>query len=266
MFNTTYKEIYNSISPKESYPVYDIHQNGRIILAELQIEMFKRINLQLDNTCHYNKPRKHNEMIKKLLIEFIKNNTSSKIVSTEPFELNLEALYAIKKYANSRNDDPRKANKLLNKYIIPYFDDLLPKISDSLKKNNIRDKGNNSIMYYIYVTQRKDGMVCVVGKSHFKYELKGKEYKLIVDKEGDVFFEMKEDEGTGKILASLYKKDDELQGKYSTCREFLDDYLYTAWIIPVLLNDKDAKKLEKELGDFLIREYVPILNLISHTF
>ncbi|PKE10056.1 hypothetical protein ETI01_11010 [Macrococcoides caseolyticum] len=77
---------------------------------------------------------------------------------------------------------------------------------------------------------------------------------------------MKEDEGTGKILSSLYIKDDELKKQYSTCREFLDDYLYTAWIIPVLLNDKDAKKLEKELGDFLIREYVPILNLISHIF
>ncbi|TDM26787.1 hypothetical protein ETH99_05970 [Macrococcoides caseolyticum] len=261
MFNTTYKEIYNSISHKKSYLVYDIHQDCRTILAELQIEMFNRINKQLYKTCHYNKPRKHHEMLKKLLIEFIKNNTGSKIVSTEPFELNLGALYAIKQNYNSRNN-----NEPLNEYIISYFVDLLTKISDSLKENNIRDKGNNSIMYYIYVTQRKDGMVCVVGKSHFKYELKGNEYKLIKDKEGDLFYEMKEDKGTGKILSSLYIKDDELKNQYSTCREFLDDYLYTAWIIPVLLNDNDAKKLEKELGDFLIREYVPILNLISHTF
>ncbi|UBH15794.1 hypothetical protein [Macrococcus armenti] len=261
MFNTTYKEIYNSISPKESYLVYDIHQDNRTILAELQIEMFKRINIQLYKTCHYNKPRKHNEMIKKLLIEFIKNNTSSKIVSTEPFELNLEALYAIKKYANSHN-----ANKLLNEYIIPYFDDLLPKISDSLKKNNIRDKGNNSIMNYIYVTQRKDGMVCVVGKSHFKYELKGKEYKLIADTEGDVFHEMKENKGTGEILASLYKKDEELQEKYPTCREFLDDYLHTAWIIPVLLVNGATSQLENNLGEYLINNNVPILNLLSHNY
>ena len=34
-----------------------------------------------------------------------------------------------------------------------------------------------------YVTQRKDGMVCVVGKSHFKYEFKGNEYKLVKNQE-----------------------------------------------------------------------------------
>lgn len=65
--------------------------------------MFNRINKQLYKTCHYNKPRKHHEMIKKLLIEFIIDNKDSKIVSAEPFELNLEAFYAIKQNCNISN-------------------------------------------------------------------------------------------------------------------------------------------------------------------
>ncbi|HCZ4221918.1 TPA: hypothetical protein O2573_002631, partial [Staphylococcus aureus] len=53
---------------------------------------------------------------------------------------------------------------------------------------------------------------------------------------------------------------------YSTCREFLDDYLYTAWIIPVLLNEHATSQLEEYLGRYLINQNVPILNLLSHTF
>src|SRR5699024_11544347 len=60
--------------PNKPYPVHDIYEDCRTILAELQIEMFNRINKQLYKTCHYNKPRKHHEMIKKLLIEFIIDN------------------------------------------------------------------------------------------------------------------------------------------------------------------------------------------------
>ena len=77
---------------------------------------------------------------------------------------------------------------------------------------------------------------------------------------------MDEDKGTGKILSSLYIKDDELKKQYSTCREFLDDYLYTAWIIPVLLNEHATIQLEEYLGRYLINQNVPILNLLSHTF
>ncbi|HDZ8651733.1 TPA: hypothetical protein RUU76_001086 [Staphylococcus aureus] len=259
MFNTTYKEIY-SMFPNKPYPVHDIYEDCRTILADLQIEMFNRINTQLYKSCHYNKPRKHHEMIKKLLIEFIIDNKDSKIVSAEPFELNLEAFYAIKQNCNISNN-----NKPLDEYIITYFEDLLSNISNTLTNNN-RANGNNPIINYIYVTQRKDGMVCVVGKSHFKYEFKGNEYKLVKNQEGDLFKKMDEDKGSGKILSSLYIKDNELKKQYSTCREFLDDYLYTAWIIPVLLNEHATSQLEEYLGRYLINQNVPILNLLSHTF
>ncbi|EYJ03163.1 hypothetical protein V248_02749 [Staphylococcus aureus M32669] len=76
-------------------------------------------------------------------------------------------------------------NKPLDEYIITYFEDLLSNISNTLTNNN-RANGNNPIINYIYVTQRKDGMVCVVGKSHFKYEFKGNEYKLVKNQEGDL--------------------------------------------------------------------------------
>ncbi|UJA45461.1 hypothetical protein KB230_00195 [Staphylococcus epidermidis] len=142
MFNTTYKEIY-SMFPNKPYPVHDIYEDCRTILADLQIEMFNRINKQLYKTCHYNKPRKHHEMIKKLLIEFIIDNKDSKIVSVEPFELNLEAFYAIKQNCNISNNI-----KPLDEYIITYFEDLLSNISNTLTNNN-RANGNNPIINYI---------------------------------------------------------------------------------------------------------------------
>ncbi|WP_232751017.1 hypothetical protein [Macrococcoides caseolyticum] len=260
MDNLTYKDLYNSL-PNKRFCIDGISHDYRTILAEVHINMFNQINEKLIEKCHANNDNvdMHQDMIKKLLINFIDKNSKNEIIfgNNNPLKFNLA------KYYDSKIKD---GNKYLNGYIDEFYSEFFSTAKKILLANSFKDKNNNLKMNYIYVTQRKDGMVCVVGKSHFKYELKGNEYKLIRNKEGDLFYEMKEDEGTGKILSSLYIKDDELKKQYSTCREFLDDYLYTAWIIPVLLNDKDAKKLEKELGDFLIREYVPILNLISHIF
>ncbi|WZE73402.1 hypothetical protein QA538_02025 [Macrococcus sp. CCM 2573] len=260
MDNFTYRDLYNSLSNKKFY-IEGVSQEYRTILAEIQINMFNQINEKLIEKCNGNNVDTHRNMIKKLLINFIDKNSENEtiFVKKKPLRFDLD------KYYDSKIKD---GSKYLNGYIDEFYSEFFSTAKKILLSNSFKDKNNNLKMNYIYVIQRKDGMVCVVGKTHFKYSKNKNNIELIKNNkgEGDFFYQMNENKGTGKILKSLYEKSEEEQAKYHTCREFLDSYFNTGWIIPILLDDNDAKKLEKELGDFLIREYVPILNLISHTF
>lgn len=104
---------------------------------------------------------------------------------------------------------------------------------------------------YIYVVQRQDGMVAVVGKSSFQLE---------TDSPGDLFDNMDISGiiGTPRlILMSLIGE------KYKEYYKTINEYYKTGWIIPIPY-DYNAHELEKKLGDFMINNGVPIFNTYSH--
>lgn len=112
---------------------------------------------------------------------------------------------------------------------------------------------------YIYVVQRQDGMVAVVGKSSFKYVIVSNNH-IKKKSQGDLFHNMDISGilGTPRlILMSL------LGEKYKEYYKTINEYYKTGWIIPIPY-DYNAHELEKKLGDFMINNGVPIFNTYSH--
>lgn len=99
---------------------------------------------------------------------------------------------------------------------------------------------------YIYVLLRSDGMVVCIGRSTYKPES---------NDEGDLFKALYLSGASGNekiILSTEYG-----EKIYDTLRNYYD----YAFIIPVT---KDVEKLEKKLGNYFIKNKVPILNYFSH--
>lgn len=114
---------------------------------------------------------------------------------------------------------------------------------------------------YIYVVQRNDGMVTVVGCSSFEFE----EGKNDGGESGDLFKQLNLSglAGTENII---------LRNHYGNAiDDLLLNYYKKAWIIPIPkttnkeLYDSKSKQLEKELGEYIIKKKFPILNYFSHT-
>ncbi|MGX7198724.1 hypothetical protein [Enterococcus nangangensis] len=109
---------------------------------------------------------------------------------------------------------------------------------------------------YVYVVHRNDGMVAVVGKSSFT-DAK--------NSYGDLFMELNLTglAGTANII---------LRTKFGN--DFADDlpsYYKLAWVIKVpedytSIDKNRASTFEEDLGNFLIKNDVPILNYYSHIF
>lgn len=105
---------------------------------------------------------------------------------------------------------------------------------------------------YIYVVQRQDGMVAVVGKSSFQLE---------IDSPGDLFDNMDISGIKGTPLLILMSLIGE---KFNEYYKTINEYYKTGWIIPIPDDYGKAHELEKKLGDFMKDNGVPIFNEKSH--
>ncbi|MGK0576013.1 hypothetical protein [Macrococcus capreoli] len=189
-----------------------------------------------------------------------------------------------------------KAFKEMDKQINPVLEEMLNQYK------NIPQKGEYQ---YVYVVQKYDGMVCLVGKSHFKTV--DSNSNIIDNKnQGDLFkdisyfkYDNKEDDNEDKINLSIINLDgnhQDLTGiqsietiKYCIMKtenqmdiEILDKYfknnkeeirqklrrLYKkAWIIPIKGEEKNAKDFETALGNHLEEQKnIFISNKDSHKY
>lgn len=124
---------------------------------------------------------------------------------------------------------------------------------------SINDQPNGKTRDYLFIVQRNDGMVVVVGKSSFQIDLNNK-----VVKWGDLFKNMDLNGlvGTPKlILMSILGKE------YEKYLEKINQYYKCGWAFPLPDNlPKPTKDLEELLGEELIKNNVPIFNYYSHRF
>ncbi|MCD8798112.1 hypothetical protein K0O13_06840 [Mammaliicoccus sciuri] len=113
---------------------------------------------------------------------------------------------------------------------------------------------------YIYVVQRQDGMVAVVGRSSFKYigESNG---DLMFKPPGDLFHNMDISGIIGTPRLILMSLLGEIYNEYA---KTINEYYQTGWIIPIPGDYNKANELEKKLGDFMKDNGVPIFNENSH--
>lgn len=122
------------------------------------------------------------------------------------------------------------------------------KLQDNVKGENIKTHS------YLWVSQRKDGMVVTVGKSSFNE----KNDKL----NDDLFLRLSVSTGTANIILRSKFND-----QIDSFNDYLVDYLSCGWIIPVPVDsEKEIGLLESELGDYLIQKEIPILNFYSHHY
>lgn len=116
---------------------------------------------------------------------------------------------------------------------------------------------------FIYVTQRHDGMVTVVGESHFKVDDKGTPLTTSGNC-GDLYKELNSKNVSGEvgteqiIFGSIFDIDIFLEYE-----NLLKNYYKTVWMIPIP-NGLNAEKYEKSLGGYLLKNHVPILTTFSH--
>lgn len=113
---------------------------------------------------------------------------------------------------------------------------------------------------YIFVVQRQDGMVAVVGKSSFQYEVDSNNH-IKIKSPGDLFHNMDISGVKGTPLLILMSLIGE---KYNEYYKTINEYYKTGWIIPIPDNYKKAIELEKKLGKFMLENGVPIFNTYSH--
>lgn len=116
--------------------------------------------------------------------------------------------------------------------------------------------------YFIYVVQRYDGMVTVVGKTSFaKNDKRGGDLYKKLDLDGKF--------GTENIILRMIIGNEVADEINKT----LTSYYKRAWIVPIYVSVDKTKKegdsyvetFEKVLGESLIEKKVPILNYYSHT-
>lgn len=154
-------------------------------------------------------------------------------------------------------------SKCLDNYITKYNKKVESYIDELNNRQNEEDKKCDDLFNFIYVVQRNDGMVTVVGKTSFtRKKITGGDLYKRLDTNGLVGTE-------NVILRTLFGN--QLAEKLD---ELLINYFKCAWIIPinvpadiVMKTDIDTYVMgfEKELGEGLIKNCIPILNYYSHT-
>ncbi|QTQ08612.1 hypothetical protein J9174_02745 [Macrococcoides canis] len=140
--------------------------------------------------------------------------------------------------------------------------------------------------HYTYVVQNKEGMLTVVGKSSFKIN-NNDQKEIDNENQGDLFEDIsfwKNDinsiddlDGTQHIEVAKYYirktgmniDSEELDHFFKENKSMIKKYLRRlykhAWVIPVKGDCKDAKKIEKYLGEYLLeQENIFISNKDSH--
>lgn len=146
------------------------------------------------------------------------------------------------------------------------------------------EKASERLTNFIFVCQRQDGMVTVVGKSSFNsmvkqtagapaekfkkgIELDGGTSYLDIDLSahscGDLYQELNLGNGSAGteriILSSLFGSE-----SVTALEALLKNYYKTAWLIPIPADASSAKRYEKQLGNYLLANHIPILNKFSH--
>lgn len=131
-------------------------------------------------------------------------------------------------------------------------------------------KSNGSKTYkYVYVSILEDGVVAVVGKTTFHCASDNSGIDTKISGNNDLFNAYKGKELTAQLIAAHYK----IKIKDASDSEQVNMKVKKAVIIPVkiddLKNNKDkaearTKKLEKDIGNFLVSEQIFILNGASH--
>ncbi|QTQ08568.1 hypothetical protein J9174_02505 [Macrococcoides canis] len=189
-----------------------------------------------------------------------------------------------------------KAFKEMDKQINPVLEEMLNQYK------NIPQKGEYQ---YVYVVQKYDGMVCLVGKSHFK-TIDSKSNIIDNEKQGDLFedisyfkYDIKDDDNEDKINLSLISsgktkpkitgtqaietikyciKKTENQSDINVLNEYFKKNkeeirqklrrLYKkAWIIPIKGGEKNAEDFETALGNYLEEQKdIFISNKDSHKY
>lgn len=243
-------------------------------------------------------------LIENTIKQFVMKNQNEfdGLFTEEIFTFDMAAYYdlVIQRYEILKCIPKTKASKEnfneMDKQINPVLEEMLNQYK------NIPQKGEYQ---YVYVIQKYDGMVCVVGKSHFK-TVDSNSNIIDNQNQGDLFkdisyfkYDNKEDDNEDKINLSINNLDGKHQDltgtqaietlKYcilktenSTDIEILDEYfkknkeeirqklrrLYKkAWIIPIKGGEKNAEDFETALGNYLEEQKdIFISNKDSHKY
>ncbi len=204
----------------------------RSVRAIEQENLFKLLN----EHNNYN----HKKIVKKLISEFLEKELSIEKSIVPTFLVEVDMTKIRKSYSDLDNYIHDKIKKLNNSLVI-FGDD---------PKGVVRN--------YIFVIQREDGMVVVIGQSSFKW------FDNKVIKSGDLFnnMDLNSLKGTPKlILMSI------LGSNFYEIEEVINQYYQNSWVFPI--PDKYSTKvneIEEKLGDMLINSNVPIFNYYSHRY
>lgn len=230
----------------------------------------------------------YTKLIEDAIKQFVNNNQENfdGLFTNEVIQINMSEFYRyVIDIAENGNDKKLERNKLMN--------DGLDRV---VKQHEIYDTNQVNTYQYVYVVQKNNEMVSVVGKSSFSKEI---EYKANKPYGGsnDLFeniafflYDKYDDSSEDKINLSI----NDLNGNqaietYKHCmqktgdqtdQEKLDEYfkknkeeirhtlrrLYKkAWIIPIKGDRKNAEEFEKALGNHLEeQEHIFISNKDSH--
>lgn len=204
----------------------------RFLRAMEQDSLFKLLNEQ----NNYN----HRDIVKKLIIEFLEKELSVKKSMGPNFLVEVDMTKIRKSYADLKG----------------YIHDKIKELNNSLVVYGDDSEGGGR--YYIFVIQREDGMVAVIGRSTFNW------FDNKVIESGDLFYNMDLNslKGTPKlILMSI------LGENYDEIEQVINQYYKNSWVFPIP-NKYSAKvnELERKLGDMLINSNVPIFNYYSHKY
>ncbi|WP_414047655.1 hypothetical protein ACMGE7_01905 [Macrococcus equi] len=204
-------------------------------------------------------------ILKKCICEFIYVTNNNKIFpSNEVYIYNLAELYQFP-HNNYKN---KHINKFLTETLLLNYHPFEVLSNDSL--------------HYIYVVQRYDGMVCVVGRSQFHINAKFNE-KVETDEDnnfisakievevfkykfGDLFQTIVPSsssglQGTQKLIYELLLQ----SGKdFESITEEMKNYYSQAIVIPVQGGKSMADAMESLLGEYLRDKDINILNCDSH--
>lgn len=211
------------------------------------ITIFSSIKEKIDYLDEIRNTEEYDKTVKNQITKFIEN----KKIFSSGFKSSMGVLIEV----DMKDISPNIYGKKLNNNIEKYNNQVVT-ILDNY--NNCCNYKKEDLFNFIYVVQRNDGMIAVVGKTSFYRNNKT---------DGDLYKRLDTNRLVGTeniILRTLL--DGELAEKVD---KLLTNYYKKAWIIPIPVSKKEkkdsfVKECEKELGEHLINEGIQILNFYSH--
>ncbi|MGK0555174.1 hypothetical protein [Macrococcus capreoli] len=230
--------------------------NEMIETALCQEKQFKEYWGLENNKCDSQSFEKISKELEDAIVKFIKYENKKKLIpSNNVVKYNLLELYSLK-----GKDQNAQISEFINKELLPSY-----LINEKITINSLQ---------YVYVVQRYDGMVCVVGKSQFKikpddsstsYTLAG----ISLNDIGDLFktivikdeTKMETETDTSRLIYELLKIS---IADYEVIKEKMQKYYKQAFVIPIRGGEAEAIEIEDLLGNFLLCNGINILNKNSH--